>query len=155
MKTNPRLHTVKVISIRQPWASLVIMGIKDVENRTWTTPYRGPIYIHASQKFDSGAMDYLEEFGDDLLDNDVNNILRILPEQPRGALIGRVTLKEIVPFDEYNVDALSRWHFDDNFGWYLTDPEVLKTPIPMKGRLGLYSIEVPSSALRTVRRSFP
>ncbi|NGM63528.1 ASCH domain-containing protein [Sphingobacterium sp. SGG-5] len=41
---------MKTLSIKQPWASLIAHGIKDIENRTWKTKYRGMIYIHASGK---------------------------------------------------------------------------------------------------------
>ncbi|RZJ91586.1 MAG: ASCH domain-containing protein, partial [Chryseobacterium sp.] len=41
---------MKSLSIKQPWASLIASGIKDIENRTWATKYRGRIYIHASGK---------------------------------------------------------------------------------------------------------
>lgn len=40
----------KAISIKQPWAYLLCAGIKNVENRTWATKYRGRVYIHASAK---------------------------------------------------------------------------------------------------------
>jgi hypothetical protein len=39
---------MKALSIKQPWASLIANGIKDIENRTWRTNFRGKIYIHAS-----------------------------------------------------------------------------------------------------------
>jgi hypothetical protein len=39
----------KALSIRQPWAHLIVAGIKQIENRTWTTRYRGPLLIHAGQ----------------------------------------------------------------------------------------------------------
>jgi hypothetical protein len=38
---------VKVLTVRQPWAGLLVAGIKDVENRGWRTSYRGPLLIHA------------------------------------------------------------------------------------------------------------
>lgn len=41
---------MKALSIKQPWASLIAHGIKDIENRTWKTSFRGRIYIHASAK---------------------------------------------------------------------------------------------------------
>ena len=41
---------MKALSIRQPWASLIAKGIKDIENRTWKTNFRGKIYIHAPAK---------------------------------------------------------------------------------------------------------
>ena len=40
---------MKAITIKQPWASLIVEGIKDVENRTWATKFRGRVLIHASQ----------------------------------------------------------------------------------------------------------
>jgi len=44
---------MKAITIKQPWASLIIEGIKDIENRTWATKYRGHILIHSSAKSDT------------------------------------------------------------------------------------------------------
>jgi hypothetical protein len=41
---------MKVILIRQPYASLICWGIKTIENRTWDTSYRGRLLIHASGK---------------------------------------------------------------------------------------------------------
>lgn len=41
---------MKALSIKQPWASLIAQGIKDIENRTWKTKFRGRIFIHASAK---------------------------------------------------------------------------------------------------------
>lgn len=51
--------TTRALSIMQPWAALIVSGIKPVENRTWTTRYRGPILIHAGLKLDREAMDDL------------------------------------------------------------------------------------------------
>jgi len=41
---------MKALSIKQPWATLIAHGIKDIDNRTWYTKHRGMIYIHASSK---------------------------------------------------------------------------------------------------------
>lgn len=41
---------MKTLSIKQPWATLIAHGVKDIENRTWPTTHRGGIYIHASAK---------------------------------------------------------------------------------------------------------
>ena len=41
---------VRALSIRQPWAWLIVNGHKDIENRSWSTKYRGPLLIHASAK---------------------------------------------------------------------------------------------------------
>lgn len=39
---------MKVLSIRQPWATLICLGVKPIENRTWQTKHRGALAIHAS-----------------------------------------------------------------------------------------------------------
>jgi hypothetical protein len=44
---------MKVISIRQPWAELIVRGKKDIENRTWNTCYRGPLAIHPPRRYTS------------------------------------------------------------------------------------------------------
>lgn len=41
---------MRSLTIKQPWASLIVEGIKDIENRTWKTHFRGRIYVHASAK---------------------------------------------------------------------------------------------------------
>lgn len=43
---------MKAITIKQPWASLIAHGIKDIENRTWRTNFRGRILIHSAQSID-------------------------------------------------------------------------------------------------------
>ena len=43
---------MKALSIRQPWAELIVAGLKDIENRTWRTDYRGPVLIHAGMKIE-------------------------------------------------------------------------------------------------------
>ena len=43
---------MKAITIKQPWASLIVHGVKDIENRTWHTNFRGRVLIHSSSKGD-------------------------------------------------------------------------------------------------------
>lgn len=43
---------MKALSIRQPWAGLIVAGLKDIENRDWYTNYRGTVLIHAAKKYD-------------------------------------------------------------------------------------------------------
>jgi hypothetical protein len=46
---------MKILSIRQPWAHLIVHGAKNIENRTWPSKYRGPFLIHASLNVNSEA----------------------------------------------------------------------------------------------------
>jgi ASCH domain len=46
----------RVLSMKQPWAWAIVSGLKHVENRSWKTPYRGTVYIHASRQPDPWGM---------------------------------------------------------------------------------------------------
>ncbi|MEI3544750.1 MAG: ASCH domain-containing protein [Alphaproteobacteria bacterium] len=50
------LLKLPILSIRQPWAWLIVNGYKDIENRTWPTHFRGKVLIHAGKKWDEGIM---------------------------------------------------------------------------------------------------
>ena len=50
----------KAISIKQPWSFLIASGIKDVENRTWQTKFRGRVLLHAGAKRQTGILDLLD-----------------------------------------------------------------------------------------------
>ena len=43
---------IKALTIRQPWAELILRGCKPYELRSWRTNYRGPLVIHAAMKID-------------------------------------------------------------------------------------------------------
>src|SRR5688572_15136154 len=51
----------RILSLKQPWAWAVAAGKKKIENRSWSTHYRGTVYIHASSKLDRAAVDWLRE----------------------------------------------------------------------------------------------
>jgi len=52
---------MKALTIKQPWAQLIVDGIKDIENRTWKTNFRGRVYIHAGAKHPDGFSRHLTE----------------------------------------------------------------------------------------------
>jgi hypothetical protein len=140
---------MKCLSVKQPWASLIIPddrlylvktirttrpGLpdlpKDIENRTWQTPYRGPLLIHASLGYDSfGFLSPVP--GGSVCRGD----RRFWPDDyPRGAIIGRVELVDIVD------QSTSRWHEGGQWGWVLECPHRFESPIPWKGALGLFDV---------------
>ena len=141
MAKKSKIESVKVLSVRQPWASLIAAGIKDVENRTWSTPYRGILYIHASQRFDRDGYDFQAESSEVIFGCPPDDILRSPGEFIRGALIARVVVRDVIMYDESIEDQLSPWHDEDAYGWYLVDPEQVE-PIELKGRLGLFSVDL-------------
>jgi hypothetical protein len=52
---------MKALSIRQPWAFLIVNGFKPLENRTWKTQTRGEILIHASKSFDKAGYTWVRD----------------------------------------------------------------------------------------------
>jgi hypothetical protein len=122
------------LSIRQPWASLILLAGKDIENRPWKTRVRGPILIHAAKGMTKreylDAMDFADANGSfrigHLLDSfEPDNL-------PCGGIIGSVNLVDCV----YQSD--SPW-FQGPYGFVLQDPKPLKF-IPFKGRLGFFDV---------------
>ena len=117
---------VKIISVRQPWAWLLVAGHKDIENRTWRTSYRGPLLIHASlgadpENFMPKQREWLEFAG-----------IAIPEDLPRGAIVGAVTLAGVVEAH----GTTSPW-FEGPYGFLVTDPVEFAEPIQWRGRLGI------------------
>ena len=120
--------TVKVLSIRQPWAWLILTGHKSIENRTWMTHYRGPLYIHAGMNMHDRSIEEIERQFKITIDRKAMTL---------GAIVGRVDLVDVV------TQSRSSW-FEGPFGFVLRNPEIIK-PIPCRGRMGLF--DVPASGL--------
>ena len=78
---------IPALSIRQPWAQLIVSGIKDLEHRSWTTDYRGPIFIHAAGTVDPDVEDIALE----TLDMSAAHFRSL----PRGAYIGMAMLETV------------------------------------------------------------
>ena len=87
------------LSIRQPWAWLIVHGWKAVENRTWKTSYRGNLLIHASLTLDIQAWNRIKR---DHQDIPLPNKLDLI----RGAIIGSVTLADIADNTAYDRSTL-------------------------------------------------
>jgi len=118
---------MRALSIRQPWAWLILHAGKDVENRTWRTSYRGPILIHAAQKGDSEQWYHLWH-------TRVNWNLPPLAEMGLGGFVGTATIVDCV------TDSESVW-FDGAYGFVLADVKPLPKFIPYRGRLGLFNVD--------------
>ena len=128
------------LSLMQPWASLIAMGIKTIETRRWQTGHRGPILIHASQR-KAGALVAAEP-----------PIARHIPyfnKLPFGYIIGQVTLTGIVliqnlPLSQVDIatQSLELNAFGDEtenrYAWLLEDAVAFDKPVPARGHLHLW-----------------
>jgi ASCH domain-containing protein len=127
---------VKALSIRQPWAWLIVTGYKDLENRSWRTNYRGPLLIHAGRAIDPTSLHQIERhYG-----------LRIPAKKLlRGGIIGTVELIDVVK------EHRSPWFDGKGFAWVLANPHPLDF-VEMSGRLGLFDIDfTPSGSVQSTR----
>lgn len=118
---------MRALSIRQPWAWLVVNGHKDIENRVWSSTFRGRIYVHAGQRM--VADDYPEQ----------REYLRasgiMVPAiVAHGAIVGEVTIVDCVEWSG------SPW-FCGPYGFVLEEPRAYDEPVPYRGQLGFFPVD--------------
>lgn len=133
----------KALSIRQPWAFLIAAGIKDVENRSWPTKYRGRFFIHASKIYDKKA--FIPSFVNlgQRIDMLLKAIINYDDKLPAGAVIGEASLVDCkYRFPDENDDLYSPWARSGMYGFIIKDPVLYKEPIPCKGKLKIFSLEL-------------
>ena len=127
---------MKVLTIKQPWATLIMQGDKKYEFRSWQTKYRGEVLIHAGKSVDKEAIKRLEKY---------------LPENlPLGKILGKVRLVDCIKMSpefkemllKENSEIYTKSSFQENYGWQVTDIEVFKEPIEAKGRLSLWEYDI-------------
>lgn len=121
---------MKALSIRQPYAWAIMAGIKPVENRKWSTSYRGPLAIHAGKAwYDDETRGYvdIESWAEDFrIPYDGSPV-------SLGGIVGVADLVDVVTHHE------SPFFFGP-YGFVLTNPRPVEF-VPMKGRLGLFEID--------------
>lgn len=133
---------MKALTVKQPWASMIVQGIKDVENRTWPTKFRGRLLIHAASEswnihqllryMTEAMMPVFKTFG-------LSSVLlaKWLDGLPRGCIIGSVEVVDCV-INYSSIWAESTKDHEVAWNWILTDPVLFKEPIPAKGTLSLW-----------------
>lgn len=126
---------MRALSIRQPWAALIALGIKDVENRPWRTSHRGPLVIHASQgRARRTLVEIARDYGVTVTDELAELVTRT------GGIVGEVTIVDCVttsasPWFEGALDSRGK----RNHGFVLRDARALPFR-PMPGRLRFFEV---------------
>lgn len=145
---------MKVLSIKQPWASLIVLGAKRFEIRGWKTDYRGPLVIHASSAVVSGP------FHEQLLNDGLGDILeraglasrQAVQALPRSAIIGQVTLADILTGEQLKLVAtaddarFTAMPEPDLFYWRLERPRMITPVTGINGKLNLWSLDSKTEA---------
>lgn len=145
--------SIPVLSIRQPWATLVVLGKKRIETRSRITNYRGDILIHASNTMLAANKKLCDT-------NPFKKALKGIDELPLGAIVGKVTLyatcstEDIILMKEAKIQlgrntGAAAWKDEISFGdyspgrfaWLLKDPVAFTNHFEIKGKLGLWQMD--------------
>lgn len=125
---------MKVLTIKEPWASLIISGYKEYEFRSWKTNYRGKILIHSGLSLErDNALkfkDYYLNYG-------------------RGEIIGEAILTDCIPVtkdfedDLYKINPLVYGKSEHTrvYAWRLENIVMYEERIPCRGKLGLWNYD--------------
>lgn len=139
---------MKVLSLLEPWASLVAWGYKTIETRSWGTSYRGAIAIHASKSNrEAGKIVHLFReaglVGEPGANDELDQFSQKVGDWPLGKIVAVARLYHVEEMTPELIAAQTRWEatFGDwrpgRFAWSLGNIQRLKEPIPWKGSLGL------------------
>lgn len=126
---------MKVLTIREPWASLIVNGYKEYEFRSWKTNYRGKILIHTSSIIDKDMLDRFKDYNLDYI---------------TGAIIGEAEIADCILIDkEFNDDLIrknpivyGRSNHTETYAWKLDNIKKYDKVIYTKGKLGLWNYEM-------------
>lgn len=126
---------MKVLSIREPWASLIIEGYKEYEFRSWKTKYKGKILIHASLSMEKTNLKKFKDYN-----------INIKP----GYIIGEAILEECIEVTDdfekelYKKDKIvyAKSEHKRVYAWKLSNVKKYDEPIRAKGKLGLWNYSV-------------
>ena len=119
---------MEALSIRQPWAWLICKGIKDIENRSWKTGYRGKLIIHASMAWDQEGYEFITHvMGERIPGKKYHHY---------GMLLGVVEMVDCVNHHP------SKWFFGP-WGFVFEKAKMINTPIRHKGALGIFKVPDP------------
>ncbi|MGY4103805.1 ASCH domain-containing protein [Nocardia sp. R16R-3T] len=120
---------VRAISVRRPWANLIVAGHKTVENRTWTTRHRGAVVIHAGARWERDGADLAVALG---ISGFVSSA-----QCPSGYL----SVAQLVDVHRA-AGCCAPWGQQDKgvYHWVFTGAVALSAPVPGPGRLGLYPV---------------
>ncbi len=118
---------MKTLSIKQPWAELILQGKKTIELRSWNTKFRGEFFIHASLAPDKRIM---QHFG--------------FSDLPCGAIVGKAVLIDVKKYEnkeDFSLDQNKHQATSDfgEYGFILENVSRLETPIIAKGKLGFWN----------------
>lgn len=146
---------IRAITLTQPWASLIPLGAKHVETRSWKTSYRGQLLIHAGSTMPCPRGQRME-LGEWSIERDTSGLLLRGPiswpyRLPQGAIVAIAQLTDC-RLTEYLTPDPYGDYTPGRYGWSLGDVRRIPDPVSVKGSLGLWHPNV--ETLAAVYRQF-
>lgn len=154
---------IKVLSLWQPWASLVAWGDKQIETRSWPTAYRGLVAIHAAKRWTADEKHQLRQpYFREAMERKYEHICHAEALMPLGCIVAVAQLTDcrsmrgmrwegdglrlirLVDTDTEHYITVSRkevafgLYSPERFAWVLSDIRALPEPIPFRGMQGLF-----------------
>lgn len=129
---------MKAITIKQPWASLIVSGLKDIENRTWNCPkkYLGKrVLIHAAKTSVKEGWSALNGMQIEKVSKHKDKLYGDNEDLPKGAIIGSVEIVDCIQ------NHPSPWAEKGVWNWVLANPILFPEPIPAKGKLSFWEYD--------------
>jgi len=148
---------IPVLTLWQPWASLIALGAKQIETRTWQTAYRGVVGIHASQ--------YAGALGVCFQRDSIRRVLKANHLEPKALPLGKIlalaTLADVraITAELRERTSSGEQEFgnfgDGRFAWYWARVRPLDQPLAATGQQGLWRWECPTTILDAYNRPAP
>ncbi len=125
---------MKALTIKEPWATLIIEGYKEYEFRGWKTNYRGKILIHAGKTLEKDMLDRFKDY----------NL-----SYSCGSIIGEAILTDCIlvtkefnqELQELNRVVYGRSNHVEKYAWKLENIKKYDEPIPAIGKLSLWNYD--------------
>lgn len=148
---------MKAITIKQPWASLIVEGVKDIENRTWKTNFRGRILIHAGEdrKLDKKPLDMVFNQKQLSVLNELYTELQLCQKHEKyGVIIGSIEIVDcVINHESVWAEKTHSWNWLKGdfipkdkrnvvYNWVLANPIKFDKPIPCKGKLSFWEFDI-------------
>ncbi|PON55470.1 Ribosome biogenesis factor NIP7-like [Parasponia andersonii] len=139
-------YTNPCLTMHQPWASLLVYGIKRIEGRSWPSPIRGRLWIHAASKVpDEATIKAMEDFYREVYALNGVNDLNFPEHYPVSRLLGCVEVVGCLEREELAgwemVPEGVRLEAQTDFCWLCEQPQKLLIPFEMRGYQGVYNLE--------------
>jgi len=130
---------LKCLSVSQPFADLIISGKKTIELRKWNTNFRGEFLIHAPMK----------------IRTDDCKRLKMNKKFVTGSIMGKAEIYDVKQYNsikevrmDQNFHFASKNFHNRTFGFRLKNVKSLRIPIPWKGQLGLFDVDLPKTKIK-------